>query len=78
VLLPTFTNLSGDNAFGYSSYGMTEDIATSLGAFGVLVRLRASAHLVVAQLAFRLCGRRTQMQVILDTYDRFLNYRYYR
>jgi adenylate cyclase len=37
VLVPTFLNLSGDVDFEYFSYGITEDVATQLGALGVAV-----------------------------------------
>ena len=37
VLLPTFANLSGAGDLDYFSYGITEDVATNLGALGVLV-----------------------------------------
>jgi TolB-like protein len=35
--VPTFRNLSGDVDFEYFSYGITEDVATKLGALGVAV-----------------------------------------
>jgi TolB-like protein len=37
VLLPTFANLSGDADFDYFSYGISEDVATHLGALGIVV-----------------------------------------